>query len=65
VISGVGTPLVERWDGVSWLVISSPARPGSTSDRLDGIARTPDSRFYAVGGSTVPPFSYTLLERYA
>lgn len=65
---GVSLPLIERWDGATWRVVTSPDLPGVTESRLDAITRIPRTRqLWAVGYALKgprPAYEQALIERW-
>jgi hypothetical protein len=49
--SGVVSTLIERWDGASWAIQSSPNPAGATRISLEGISCTADTKCTAVGAA--------------
>lgn len=49
-------PLIERWDGSAWRVVSSPAPAGATAGHFNAIARIAGtSQLWAVGSVRIGP----------
>jgi hypothetical protein len=59
-------PLIERWNGTSWSVASSPTPPGSTGSRLSGVKTFSTTNAWAVGQyfASSQPFLRTLVQRF-
>ena len=61
-------PLVERWDGTAWHLVTPPMPQGATNGTLSTVARIPGTnQFWAVGGwskYSVPSLPQPLLERW-
>jgi hypothetical protein len=59
-------PLVERWNGTSWSVVSSPTPAGSTGAWLSGVKTFTTTNAWAVGHyfASSQPFLRTLVQRW-
>lgn len=59
-------PLVERWNGTSWTVVSSPTPSGSTGALLFGVKTFSTTNAWAVGqyNASSQPFLRTLVQRW-
>jgi hypothetical protein len=57
-------PLIERWNGTSWSVVSSPTPPGSTGARLSGVKTFSTTNAWAVGQYFASTGIRTLIQRY-
>ncbi len=66
--SGAQLPLVERWDGTAWQVVTTPALPGVTESNLSNAARIPGTQqLWAVGYTLKgprPAYEQPLVERW-
>jgi hypothetical protein len=60
---GPAQPLIERWDGTSWQVVSSPT-VGSSGNGLNAVAASSSAGVWAVGHITTTGGQQTLIERY-
>jgi hypothetical protein len=56
-------PLIERWNGQTWSLVSSPAPFPFTDERLNAVAATSVSNAWAVGDS-VNQESHTIVEHW-
>ena len=56
--------LIERWDGTSWTIVSSPNALASTNNYLSGVTCLSASNCWAVGYSRVGTADQTLIERW-
>ena len=64
--TGVGAPyqtLIERWNGTSWSIISSPS-PGSFYNTLGGVTAVSASDVWAVGDDAGSHAGQTLIEQW-
>ena len=57
-------PLVERWNGVSWVVVASPNPAGSSDSRLVDVDCVSPTWCFAVGSTTIAGQQRTLAERW-
>jgi hypothetical protein len=65
-------PLIERWDGAAWRVVSSPVPAGATASSFSAITRIPGTnQLWAVGSARIGPppagmlgFFQPLIERW-
>jgi hypothetical protein len=63
--SGFSQTLIERWDGTSWAVVSSPSTSTSQYNFLYGVTCVSATDCWAVGYYYVGSVSLTLTEHYA
>ncbi len=56
--------LVERWNGTSWAIVSSPNSTGATNSLLLGVSCTSTTNCFAVGNFSTSSGSPTLVERW-
>jgi hypothetical protein len=63
---GMTTALVERWDGTSWTIQTTPDVPGQSESTLNGVSCAPSSTCVAVGYSDTGEYTRwsTLAERW-
>jgi hypothetical protein len=57
---GIGGPLILRWNGTAWSVVTAPTLPGSGSGGLVDIDALSSSDIWAVGGTTPENIEHTL-----
>src|SRR5438067_9324306 len=60
---GPSQTLIERWNGTSWRVVSSPS-PGSNLNQLDGVAAVSTRNIWTVGFSSNGVYGHTLIEHW-
>ena len=60
---GPSQTLIERWNGTSWRVVSSP-NPGSNLNQLDGVAAVSARNIWTVGFSSNGVYGHTLIEHW-
>jgi hypothetical protein len=57
--------LIERWDGTSWTIVSSPSTSAAQTNFLNGVACTSTSNCWAIGYYyAAGSFANTLIERW-
>ena len=56
--------LIERWNGTTWSIVTSPNPTGATSSRLNSVACPVTTSCFAVGNSQTTTTSRTLIERW-
>jgi hypothetical protein len=62
--SGDTLTLVERWNGTSWSIVSSPNPTGATYSLLNGVSCTSSTSCFAAGGWETGDGDGTLVERW-
>lgn len=56
--------LIERWNGTTWAIMTSPNPAGATSSRLNGVACPITMSCFAVGNYTTPTTTRNFIERW-
>jgi hypothetical protein len=64
-IGGLQRTLVQRWNGTTWTIVTSPNPPGTSPNGLADIDCTTAAHCFAVGATNADSFSgQTLIERW-
>src|SRR5436309_1665426 len=62
--AGAAQTLIERWDGTSWAIVSSPNTSTTRNNFLYGVTCVSASECWAVGGHYTGSVNQTLIERW-